>query len=211
MRRSIRQFVASLANANPPEGYRNPYGCSAAALNLERFLSTKDPSESRFLLVGEAPGYRGAATSGVAFCSLSILLDDWGDPWNGFGPSSGYDSCSSAVFWKEATATLLWSCVSKVLKDQAMPLTWNAVPFHPASKGTESNASVRLGDVGVGTIWLEALLEIFPESRLVAVGRRAEDALCKLGLEHHAVRHPARGGKHAFRRGMETAVERRMS
>ncbi|MEX2158141.1 MAG: uracil-DNA glycosylase [Dehalococcoidia bacterium] len=209
MRRSIKQFVASLVDADLPIGFRNPYDCPTAARNLERFLSTKDPKVSRFLLVGEAPGYRGAATSGVAFCSLSILLDDWGDPWRAFGSSSGYDACSSATFWREATATALWSCLSEILKDEAMPLTWNAVPFHPVNNGNEANAPVKVHEVSIGTPWLEALMEMFPESRLIAVGRRAEDALRTIGLEHDAVRHPARGRKREFQTGMTDALRNR--
>ncbi len=153
------------------------------------------------LLIGEAPGYRGAAVTGVPFCSLSILMEDWSDPWGAFGTASRFRACDGSSFWREATATMFWSCLAQVCGDEPMPLTWNAVPFHPRANDL-TNRSVLADELRHGVRWLEWLLELFPNVRPIAVGRVASEGLARLGLEHASVRHPSHGGRADFARGV---------
>lgn len=202
MERSVQVIVSSLANAKAPGGFRNPYACRTAARNLELFLSRRDPSATQMLFVGEAPGYRGAAISGVPFCSLRVLLDDWEDPWGAFGSKSGYSACEPSEYWREATATLFWSGVAREMADWPLPLTWNAVPFHPVGPDPASNRPVIQPEIAIGRPWLELILELFPNHIALAVGRRGELALGQLGMPCTAIRHPSRGGKQEFLAGL---------
>lgn len=193
-----------LTTAETGPGLRNPYSAAHAAHNLKTFLGSHDPAAWCLLLVGEAPGYRGAAVSGVPLASLSVLTEDWSDPWQAFGPCSGYREPSDGLpsFRREATATIVWEVLHEVLVDAPLPLTWNAVPFHPHGAREHSNRPLRRTDYATGLAWLERLLVIFPNVRPIAVGRAASNALQQLGVHHSAVRHPSRGGKLAFRAGL---------
>ena len=199
----LRTFVSDLATSSQIPGFQNPYHASHAAHNLFQFLSLHDPSSAAPLLVGEAPGYRGAALSGVPLTSLSVLLEWPDDPWGAFG-HEGYRAPATAKppYQREATATMVWRVLREELSAEPLPLTWNAVPFHPLGSSSESNRPVRQREVQVGTQWIERLLGLFPRSRPLAVGRTASAALTAIGVEHEPIRHPSRGGLKDFRAGI---------
>lgn len=199
---TVDSFLRSLAAAKAPTGFLNPYERPATIHNLRLFLRGGQSRRHVLILIGEAPGYRGATQSGVPLCSLSVLTEDWGDPWGRFGPSAGYmvpDECS---FTKEATASIVWSVLAQSFRDWPAPLTWNAVPFQPFRGSVHSNASLRRREVQIGQHWLAAFVELFPAASPVALGVRASEALDSLGIRHHRVRHPSRGGKAKFREGL---------
>jgi uracil-DNA glycosylase family 4 len=158
-------FVGELAAARIGETF-NQYSCSP--LRRQRFTAyLASRSSASVLLVGEAPGYRGARISGIPFTSERQLT--------GTGPA-------------EATATV----VHRVLRElglEARVLLWNVVPTHP---GTEtSNRAPRADEVEAAATFLA---ELSHGRQAIAVGRLAERRLAA-----PYVRHPARGGAHAFR------------
>lgn len=200
--KAIEAFVLSLAETKIRPHLRNPYRHPDASHNLRVFLTARERLARTALLVGEAPGYKGAAVSGVPFTSLSILTEHWADPWDSFGPDAGYRVPEQARFRREATATIIWQCLSETLPGQPLPLTWNAVPFHPTGATPDSNASLARGEIPLGRPWLERLLELFPNVVPAAVGLRACDALNALDIKHWCLRHPSRGGKAQFAKGL---------
>ena len=202
-RRRLQKFVLSLVDEPMPAGFRNPYAAPEAANNLLVFLRDRDPHERTLLFVGEAPGYRGAALSGVAFSSLQILVSNWQDPWRSFGPEAGYEVPEAAKFYRESTATMVWEIFAEHLGSAPLPLTWNAVPFHPWRDQLDSNAPLRRKSVSIGRRWIEELLNLYPNAIPVAVGLRAHDALTTLGITHAALRHPSMGGKQRFAKGVQ--------
>jgi uracil-DNA glycosylase len=114
-------------------------------------------ANARFLLVGEAPGYRGARVSGIPFTSERQLA--------GTGPA-------------EATATIVHRVLAELgLEDDV--LLWNVVPTHPGSAW--SNRAPTRVEVASGLLYVEALAE---GRRVVAVGRIAERALGVSAVRH---------------------------
>jgi uracil-DNA glycosylase len=112
---------------------------------------------ARFLLVGEAPGYRGARVSGVPFTSERQLT--------GAGPA-------------EATATIVRATLAE-LELEEDTLCWNAVPTHP---GTETaNRRPTRAEIEGGSRFFEQLAR---GRRLLAVGRVAEAATGAAYVRH---------------------------
>jgi uracil-DNA glycosylase len=131
-----------------------------AALLRERLTEyLSERAGARILLVGEAPGYRGARVSGIPFTSERQLT--------GQGPA-------------EATATIVHRVLARLGIEEGV-LLWNVVPTHP---GTESsNRAPRAGEVRAGAWFLEPLCQ---GRRVVAVGRLAEQQVGAPAVRHPA-------------------------
>jgi uracil-DNA glycosylase len=111
------------------------------------------------LLVGEAPGYRGARVSGLPFTSERQLT--------GSGPA-------------EASATIVQRVLLRLgLADDV--LLWNVVPTHPGTASTNRPPTRREVQDGL------RFLEVVRRGRFtVPVGRTAELALGVPGVRHPA-------------------------
>jgi len=139
-------LVDRLARARIGATY-NQYARSE--LRRER-LRTHLARDGELLLVGEAPGYRGARVSGVPFTSERQLT--------GAGPA-------------EATATIVHRVVRELgLEDET--LFWNVVPTHPGT--ATSNRRPTRTEVEASRAFLEELVH---GRRVVAVGRLAASVL----------------------------------
>ena len=144
-------FVDTLASARIGRTwnfYRDGANADVRRDRLAAYLEER--REAPFLLVGEAPGYRGARISGIPFTSERQLT--------GAGPA-------------EATATIVQRVLAELgLTEQV--LLWNVVPTHP---GTET----RTGRPRASR-WQAGLLfarELAQGRRVIAVGRIAAAAL----------------------------------
>jgi uracil-DNA glycosylase len=151
--------------------YRDGDGAGVRRARLGRYLAER--ASAPILLVGEAPGYRGARISGVPFTSERQLT--------GSGPA-------------EATATIVHRVLAELGLEHEV-LLWNVLPAHPHLPGRpRTNRRPRRAEVEAGRPFLA---ELARGRRVVPVGRVAGDAL---GLP--SIRHPSRGGAHAFQRGL---------
>lgn len=111
------------------------------------------------LLVGEAPGYRGARVSGIPFTSERQLT--------GTGPA-------------EATATIVHRVLAEFgLEDDV--LLWNAVPTHPGT--SSSNRAPTRAEVEAGAGFAR---ELARGRSVIAVGRVAAAALGAEYVRHPA-------------------------
>ena len=175
---TAKAFVDRLARARIGETF-NFYGDGEGAElrrgRLRAYLEAR--GGARFLVVGEAAGYRGARVSGLAFTSERQV--------SGTGPA-------------EASATI----VQRVLRELDLEddvVLWNLVPTHPHARGVPaSNRRPTAGEIEAARPFLA---ELARGRRVVAVGRLAHAAL---GGPY--VRHPSHGGARAFRAGLFLAV-----
>jgi len=117
----------------------------------------RERAGARWLLVGEAAGYRGARVSGLAFTSERQLT--------GAGPA-------------EASATIVHRTLAELgLADDVV--LWNVVPTHPGTETT--NRPPTHAEIEAGLPFVERLAR---GRELVPVGRVAERALGLPGIRH---------------------------
>jgi uracil-DNA glycosylase len=163
-----RILVERLAAARIGTTYNQYTDSPLRRERLRRYLA--DRRGARFLLVGEAAGYRGARVSGLAFHSERQLT--------GSGPT-------------ELSATVVQRTLAELgIADDV--LLWNLVPTHPHRPGSpQSNRPPTRSEIQASRPFVE---ELAHGRRVLAVGRLAERE-----LEAPYVRHPSHGGAAVFR------------
>ena len=198
-----RAFVERLAGVPAPPDALNPYTDGGPAVarraNLTLYLTRMAARRPRALLVGEAPGYRGCAVTGVPFTSRAVVLGE-PSPFGLFGAAAGFGVDDEPCAAHEATATIVWATLTELGQ---LPLLWNACPFHPHPAGRPAaNRAPTAAEVAAGEWAVRELLALFAVERVIAVGNRAKAALGRWGIPAAAVRHPSHGGKAQFARDL---------
>ena len=183
--------------ANP---YRGALG-EQRLRNLRAYLARAAALRTSVALIGEAPGYRGCAVTGIPFTSRQLLSADTGR-WGIFSAGGYAADAALGAPWAEPTATLVWRHVLRLLP--APPVVGNAFPFHPHPAGRpDGNRPLKAAELDEGAGYLCRLLDLFPGVQVIAVGRQAERALRHLGRPPAAtLRHPSHGGSAAFAAGL---------
>jgi hypothetical protein len=171
----VRGFVDELAEARIGETFNQYAESELRRARLAAYLERH--AEARYVLVGEAAGYRGARVSGVPFTSERQL--------SGAGPA-------------EATATIVHRTLSELGIEKDV-LLWNVVPTHPHRPGLP--ASNRRPSAPEVREAMRFLVELAGGRRTIAVGRLA---YAVLGGRY--VRHPSHGGSAAFRAGLLLSI-----
>ncbi len=201
---SISQFIHQLAAAPSPPNCENPYRyeqpfANARRHNLQQYLTLMVQQRPQLLLIGEAPGYRGCRLTGIPFVSPHILAK-LGERF----PQTT-EPFQSATEWpqfqREASATIVWHTIDGW---QPLPLLWNIFPFHPHQSGRpQSNRTPTASEIALGRPFLTQFQQLFPQTKLVAVGQKASTALAKWEIAHTAVRHPSHGGAKQFQAALQ--------
>jgi len=154
----MRSFIDRLVDARIGETtnfYRDGAGAALRTERLAAYLEAR--AAAPLLLVGEAPGYRGARVSGIPFTSERQLT--------GEGPA-------------EATATI----VDRVLRTLGIRddvLLWNVVPTHPGT--ASSNRRPTTAEIAAGRSFAA---ELARGRTVVCAGRIAHAALGGAYVRH---------------------------
>jgi hypothetical protein len=184
----------------------NPYNAIRRA-NLQRYLEDVAARQSKIVLIGEAPGYRGMRLTGIPMVSRRILRE--GVPELAmFGTVRGYRDVPEPGFeaiQSEQTATILWSILPEL---GIVPLVWGAFPFHPHQPGKPlSNRKPRASEVKIGEPFVRDLLDMFAPQKVIAVGNVGYGLLTSMGVPCVKIRHPAQGGKNDFVAGLRAEAQ----
>lgn len=192
-------LLAALEAETPPDAeFLYDAGTADGAVrlaNLRRYLRLIAACGSTTLLVGEAPGYRGATVTGVPFFSVRELAATPG-LITGAADGEGFTIPDTTLRWE-----LSASIVQKALAawPSPTPASWPVYPNHPFHAGDRAtNRAPRADEVRAGAPIAVELIRALGIRLVVAVGRKAEGALAVAGIEAIAVRHPAQGGAARF-------------
>ena len=205
---SIDAFVERLAAGRPGPNSVNPFDASRGdnairRRNLTRYLEQLAERRPATLLVGEAPGYRGMAITGVPFTN-TVLLQRGIPEFGLLGTANGYEIPDARGVAAEPTATVMWQALVAL---DFVPVLWSAFPLHPHRPGNPgSNRTPTATETSEWAWSWQALMHLFPIRSVVAVGNVADAALTRSGWSVPRVRHPAHGGREAFRRGLEALL-----
>ena len=202
---SIDAFVERLAAARSGPNSVNPFDRSRGdnavrRRNLTRYLEQLSERRPATLLVGEAPGYRGMAITGVPFTN-TVLLQRGIPEFALLGTVNGYEVPDAPAVAAEPTATVMWQVLASL---DFLPVLWSAFPLHPHRPGDP--LSNRTPTVAETTEWSwswRALMDVMAIRSVVAVGNVAQASLARSGFSVPRVRHPAHGGREEFRRGLQ--------
>lgn len=157
---------------------------------LEKHFSNPNP---RYLLIGEAPGYRGCHFSGVPFTSEAELL---------LRGQIKLRLTTRKLPWAEASTTIMWTTLRRWnIADKVV--MWNAYPFHPFKpyQPTTNRAPTAAELKATTDDFLWQVLCMFPAAIRICVGKSAERALKTVAPwapDCSCVRHPSMGGAQGF-------------
>jgi uracil-DNA glycosylase len=202
--RQIENFISRLSLVLKTNGTTNLYfGDTVESQirrhNLKVYLTKMKRINPRFLILGEAPGYKGCRLSGIPFTSEKVLSE------NPFFETEQMQFINEPEkLENEMSATIVWSEISKLA---VKPLIWNIFPFHPHSiDDIKTNRTPTNKELAEGKVFLEELLQIFDIQKIIALGRKPESQLSEIGIPNSYVRHPANGGKNQFVVGLNTEI-----
>lgn len=199
---NIDDFVDALARVPNTEVVANPYRHEACRSNLRNYLRHVQSVGFDVMLVGEAPGCRGCAKTGIPFTDACQLAN----PANEFALGSWERKLPPNVFLadSEETASQVWPVIRE---SGLVPLMWNSFPFHPHEKANvRKNRAPLPSEQAEGLCFIEELISIFDidRSRIYAVGRKAQ---AQLGLDDSRyIRHPSYGGNRLFAEHFATKI-----
>jgi hypothetical protein len=183
-----------------------PGGARLRRRNLEAYLEAV--GRPRWLLLGEAMGYRGARFSGIAFTSERQLAGPAGVRL-GWASGRARPTSTLPALWTEPSGTIVWRALDG-LPDGV--LLWNTFPWHPhATEARLTNRTPTPAELRAHRGVLSALLDWAQPERVAAVGRVAAAGLGELGVACTPLRHPARGGASLFTAQLRHELSKRFS
>ncbi len=182
---------------------------------LQAYLTERLES-AKYLFIAEAVGYQGGHFSGVAMTSERILLGHHktvhGIPaygvFNSLSPQRTSKPSLKKKGMTEPTATIMWKAIHNLGINPYETVLWNALAWHPYNPedGLLSNRTPTDAELEKGFPSLQAFLNLFPDRKIIAVGRKCEQVLDEFGKNYTPVRHPANGGAPKFRRQLKAMI-----
>lgn len=158
--------------------------------------------DADFMSIGEAPGYQGCHFTGVPFTSEVLVMQNQIPGIR----TAGERLTSRERPFAEPSASIVWGSLYD-LGIAERTVLWNAFPWHPHEEGdlmtNRTPTEEELSPDSAAFMLFGAMIDMFPYTRIVAVGRKAEQLLRVAKITPDCcLRHPANGGATKFRLGL---------
>jgi hypothetical protein len=199
-----------------PKHDRNEKAPQIRTRQLKTYLGERIDT-AKYLFIAEALGYQGGHFTGIAMTSERILLGHHESvhgipadgPFTGIDPQRTSKPAINEKGMSEPTATIMWKAIYQLGMDPYETVLWNALPWHPydPDDGLLSNRTPTDSELEKGYPPLQTFLDLFPDAKIIAVGRKCEQSLDAFDISYYPVRHPAHGGAPKFRRQMKELME----
>ncbi|MBY5414175.1 uracil-DNA glycosylase [Rhizobium leguminosarum] len=205
--KSPKEFVEVLGALRFPDVF-NPYAdkcpdydlVDAVAIrrrNLELVVAAAIDSGVNTMWIARDLGYRGGRRTGLALTD-EIHLADHASMMN----INQLQRATGGPLSAERTAQVIWQILNAIKQPVFL---WNVFPLHPhASDDVMTNRAHTRPEASACKFLLEWLMEKLRPSKVMAVGRDAQNALEQLGFNALPVRHPSYGGQVEFLSSMRT-------
>ena len=162
--------------------------------NLYNYFSSFNECP-KYVMIGEAPGPNGCRFTGVPFTNEKQLLMETILPFKGQKTSKAikpYAGTAAKMFWDT-----LHNYHPKFL-------AWDCIMYHPRKENEPlSIRAPRRREIMEHAPHLKGVLSIMHSITPIAIGRKAEKALGYLNIDTTYIRHPSRGGKKEFQKGIK--------
>lgn len=155
---SIDKFVESLKDDGGLKNIQNPWKDPQNVENLKEFLKLR--KHAKYILVGEAPGWKGCLQSGVPFCddyTIEKILDK---------------DLGKEQKIKETSAQRIYAVFGNNF------IAWNAFPYQPCKSTTDrTNRTPSSDEIQYGLTKLKEFLQLFAgDKTVVLLGSKALNA-----------------------------------
>lgn len=197
----IPSLLAGLAAFPSTSSVWNQYVAAGPCQNLQAYLAALcQHPYSGHLFVGEAPGRKGCAITGIPFSSERVLRSNRHSFLTNLLPSLALVPTSNIT---ERSATVVWN---QFASKQSLPAFWNAFPFHPHYGGVaRENRSPTAAEISAGVSFLQTVVQILTPHTIVAVGGVAASVTARVfpastfpNLQHLTFPHPSYRGTTEF-------------
>lgn len=205
--KQLNNFLKKLENYPNTNNVENQYKNEICLNNLKIYLTKMIANNPKILIIGEAPGYKECAQTGIPFTDERNMLENNNTI---FGLNKGYKVHNEKNLYKERTSKIVFDTIKG--KENRI-LMWNIFPFHPYNaEKIEGNRTPNNNEIEEGFEFTINLLNIFKnikKENIYAIGRKAQNVLEKnaIILPQKYIRHPSNGGANEFRKNMINILE----
>ncbi len=210
----LKSYKADLV-FNPWNDYNSELDINQAApeiraANFKRYLELR--KNAHYIFIAEGLGYQGGHFTGMAMTSERILLGhhpeikpeevlgEWNYQRTSNPNSELLKGAQKKLGFNEPTATVMWETLHRHNLATFDTVLWNIFPFHPHHlAGLLTNRTPTKEELDIGIVYARELLELLPQAKVVAIGRKSEETLKKYGVACECVPHPSMGGANRFK------------
>lgn len=190
---TIELFIDRLSSVSDDNQlFSNPYRREICRYNLQNYMYHLLNRGVDIMLIGEAPGYRGCALTGIPFTDEVQLKSSQNN--YALGSWQRLDETGNT---SERSASTMWFAIRKY---HIVPLIWNVFPFHPYQAGNvASNRTPTQSELKQGIEYIQDLISIFniDKTQIFTIGKKAK-LMLDLKDDSCCIRHPANDFKKEF-------------
>lgn len=178
-------------------------GAEDRKARLQAHLDCPTPA---LIIVGNAAGHQEARYTGIPFTTEKLLSD-------GIVPRVPLPRSKGRIMKRDEviqnrTAEIVWQTLHQNGMAEST-LLCNAMPWHPeGERGYASDRRPTYREINLGRIYLQAMLDMYPNVPVAAVGVIAEKSLRDLNVEFSSLKDPDSFGDTEFNKSINQLIRR---